>query len=351
MFSQAHKHPKQTRSRLAIGLSGAAHAAVCLLAVSSAQVDLSKTPRAPVRNLTFVNVVPGALPPAEPLVLPELLKVEKPLVVETPEVSSIDIALPEPVLHELKADTTAAFKTPTVRLPDTTDRFVAPKPVVGGFETAVEQPPAQQTAKHVQTAAFDTATARAPDVKLKPASVGTFDQSSSTQPQPGSDRPTATVAEAGFGAPNGAARPSREPKSAVIGSTGFESKTDSGTIKRSTEPRQVQAATFDAVSQPTQTSKPAPPQARASVPVEIVFKPTPTYTPEARSLRVEGDVSLEVEFCASGQVRILRVVRGLGHGLDEAAARAAERIQFKPARSGSTPIDYRAIVHITFRLT
>jgi TonB family protein len=188
-------------------------------------------------------------------------------------------------------------------------------------------------------------------VKLKPASVGTFDQSSSTQPQPGSDRATATtVAEAGFGAPSGAARPSREPGGVVIGSTGFEPKTDSGT-KRSTEPRQVQAASFEAVSQPTQTSKPAPPQPRASVPVEIVFKPTPTYTPEARSLKVEGEVSLEVEFCASGQVRILRVVRGLGHGLDEAAARAAERIQFRPARSGSTPIDYRAIVHITFRLT
>jgi hypothetical protein len=159
MFSQADKHSKQTRSRLAIGLSGAAHAAVCLLVVSSAQVDLSKTPRAPVRQLTFVNVVPSALPPAEPLVLPELLKVEKPLVVETPEVSSIDMAKPEPV-HELKADTTVAFKTPTVRLkPDTTAGFVAPKPVVGAFETAVERQPAQHTTRQVQTAAFDTATA------------------------------------------------------------------------------------------------------------------------------------------------------------------------------------------------
>jgi outer membrane biosynthesis protein TonB len=50
-------------------------------------------------------------------------------------------------------------------------------------------------------------------------------------------------------------------------------------------------------------------------------------------------------------VRVLRVVRGLGHGLDEAAQRAAVRIRFKPAQSDDRPVDSRATVHITFRLS
>jgi TonB family protein len=86
-------------------------------------------------------------------------------------------------------------------------------------------------------------------------------------------------------------------------------------------------------------------------PVEIVFKPTPEYTDEARGARIEGTVSLELEFAAAGDVRVLRVVRGLGHGLDEAARRAALRIRFKPAQSDGRPVDARATVHITFRLS
>jgi TonB family protein len=86
-------------------------------------------------------------------------------------------------------------------------------------------------------------------------------------------------------------------------------------------------------------------------PVEIVFKPTPEYTDEARSARIEGTVSIELEFTATGEVRVLRVVRGLGHGLDEAAQRAALRMRFKPAQSDGRPVDSRATVHITFRLS
>jgi TonB family protein len=82
-----------------------------------------------------------------------------------------------------------------------------------------------------------------------------------------------------------------------------------------------------------------------------VFKPTPEYTDEARSARIEGTVTLELEFTAAGDVRVLRVVHGLGHGLDEAAERAALRIRFKPAQSDGRAVDSRATVHITFRLS
>jgi TonB family protein len=88
----------------------------------------------------------------------------------------------------------------------------------------------------------------------------------------------------------------------------------------------------------------------ASTPVEITFKPNPVYTDEARSMRLEGEVLLEVSFSANGSLHVNRVVRGLGHGLDEAAIAAANKIRFKPALSSGQPVDSTAIVHVTFQL-
>ncbi len=85
-------------------------------------------------------------------------------------------------------------------------------------------------------------------------------------------------------------------------------------------------------------------------PVEILFKPRPAYTDEARRLRVQGEVLLEVVFEASGALRVNRVVRGLGHGLDEAALAAAQRIRFRPARRDGHAYDSAALVHIVFEL-
>jgi TonB family protein len=76
----------------------------------------------------------------------------------------------------------------------------------------------------------------------------------------------------------------------------------------------------------------------------------PTYTDEARSLKIQGEVLLEVVLEASGKLRIVRVVRGLGHGLDDAAVRAAEQIRFKPALRDGQPADSTAVLHIVFQL-
>jgi TonB family protein len=88
----------------------------------------------------------------------------------------------------------------------------------------------------------------------------------------------------------------------------------------------------------------------ASSPVEITSKPNPVYTDEARKMRLEGEVLLEVNFSANGSLHVNRVVRGLGHGLDEAAVAAANKIRFKPALRTGQPIDSTAIVHVTFQL-
>ena len=83
---------------------------------------------------------------------------------------------------------------------------------------------------------------------------------------------------------------------------------------------------------------------------EILFKPRPVYTDEARRLRIEGEVLLEVLFAASGDTRVLRILRGLGHGLDENAITAAREVQFRPAKRGDMAVDSTAVVHIVFQL-
>jgi TonB family protein len=88
----------------------------------------------------------------------------------------------------------------------------------------------------------------------------------------------------------------------------------------------------------------------ATTPVEIISKPNPVYTEEARQLRLQGEVLLEVLFGANGQLHVNRVVRGMGHGLDEAAVSAANKIRFKPAQHDNEPIDSTAIVHVVFQL-
>jgi TonB family protein len=89
----------------------------------------------------------------------------------------------------------------------------------------------------------------------------------------------------------------------------------------------------------------------AVTPIVILAKPKPQYTDEARKLNIEGDVLLDVVFPASGgPVQVNRVIRGLGHGLDEQAIRAAQQIQYKPAMSNGHAVDFPATVHIEFEI-
>jgi len=87
-----------------------------------------------------------------------------------------------------------------------------------------------------------------------------------------------------------------------------------------------------------------------TTPVDILGKPRPEYTAEGRSLKLEGDVVIDLLFRADGTVQVNRVLSGLGHGLDEAAVRAAQQIKFKPAKRDGQPVDFPARVRIEFRL-
>jgi TonB family protein len=136
----------------------------------------------------------------------------------------------------------------------------------------------------------------------------------------------------------------------VVASTGF----GNGTSTADNRPRTVAAVQqsgfgdADVPAPPTVRSHPAEAAVRM-VPAEILSKPTPIYTQEARSLRVEGEVLLEAVLEASGTLHVVRVVRGLGHGLDDNAVKAAEQIRFKPAMKDGQPADSTVVLHIIFQ--
>jgi len=106
----------------------------------------------------------------------------------------------------------------------------------------------------------------------------------------------------------------------------------------------------DVPALPTVQAHPAPPATARIAPAEILSKPTPLYTAEARAKRIEGEVLLEVVFEAAGKVRVVRIIRGLGYGLDDAAVSAAEQIRFRPALQDGQPSDSTTVLHIIFQI-
>jgi TonB family protein len=113
----------------------------------------------------------------------------------------------------------------------------------------------------------------------------------------------------------------------------------------------IASAAFDAIEAKPSPAGLAPhPESGLKTPLEIISKPRPIYTEEGRRLHIEGDVVLQVNFRASSEICVLRVIHSLGHGLDENAIAAAEAIRFRPATGGGHPIDEVAKVRITFQL-
>jgi len=112
-----------------------------------------------------------------------------------------------------------------------------------------------------------------------------------------------------------------------------------------------QSSGFGAVSDVPKYSRPAAePLGGAGSPVDIISKSRPDYTKDRRKPSVDGEVTLEVIFTAAKQFLVVRVVSGLGYGLDEQAIPAAQQIRFKRAQLGGQPIDSQAVVHIIFQL-
>jgi TonB family protein len=200
-------------------------------------------------------------------------------------------------------------------------------------------PVSLEVPRPVQVGGFGNPDGAAPSVAstnkgLAAPAVGAFDAPPG-EGMPGNSRGSGRlVASAGFGNAGEGAAPSvtGAPRGAVRGAAGFGDYDQPA-------PARDRGQTARSTAAPVET------------PVEILFKPKPAYTAEAREKKIEGEVLLEVQFLASGQVRVLRLLRGLGYGLDENARVAAGQIRFHPGTRNGSPVDLTGTVHIYFELS
>src|ERR1700730_13517456 len=214
----------------------------------------------------------------------------------------------------------------------------------------------------------------------EPVKTGLMGSGSSAIPTITKPTPVDKVQTGGFGDPNGVTGPGDPNKRANIGqfgnpalppgpgygngsggangqrgiiaSTGFGNGVAIPPSGGGKKGGTVQTAGFTNTNdQVAQTPKKKVDDTPAVEPVVILAKPKPVYSAEAIKLNLEGEVLLEVVFPASGgEVQVNRIVKGLGHGLDEADMRAAQQIKYKPALSNGHPVDFPAVVHIVFQI-
>jgi TonB family protein len=274
--------------------------------------------------------LPAVTPVVPPREQPHVFDLPKPEEVRPPKIDKIsppEVPIPAPPKPVVEPQPVAA---------------PPPKPVIhtGGFSSVAAAEPTKLQPRDVQTGGFgDPNGVVVRDGANRTANIaplGSFDLPSG----------------AGAGNGTGGARGVRT----IAASSGFGGATAAGTSNgvaggnRASELKLRQSGFGD-----VQAASASPPVRKADTgvpdtPAEITFKPKPDYTDDARKLRVEGEVLLRVLFSATGEVHVLEVVRGLGHGLDENATSAAQQIRFKPALRGGHPVDSTVTVHILFQL-
>ena len=84
-------------------------------------------------------------------------------------------------------------------------------------------------------------------------------------------------------------------------------------------------------------------------PVAIQTTP-PAYSLEAFKRRLEGVVTVLAEFDIDGNAKVLRVVKGLGFGLDENAIAALQQWRFTPAYRNGRRVSVIANIDVLFNM-
>jgi protein TonB len=85
-------------------------------------------------------------------------------------------------------------------------------------------------------------------------------------------------------------------------------------------------------------------------PPRLLAEVKPDYTEDARRRGIEGDVVMEIVVRRDGSVGDVRILQGLGAGLDQQAASAVRRWRFAPATRRGTPVDVMVEVAVEFKL-
>ncbi len=322
------------------GLSAVTHG-IALLALIAYGTFGSRVPRPDTRDYRFTTIVEAPpvvideQKPVPPVRLSEVVKSEAPQLPAIHLSPEKKVVVPQPETPVTPKIEIAANHVPLQPVTPTIPKQLIKTNV---FSTGSSAPPTiVRPPENVQTGGFgDPNGVPAHDSSgkgIKIAQLGSYDL-----PQgPGTGN--------GTGGQHGAA--------GVVASAGFGSgvapvdRNGADTASRGA----VREGGFGDVEPAVAQARPKAASAPTVSPAEIISKPTPVYTEEAKRLKIEGEVLLEVVFEASGKLRVIRLVRGLGHGLDEAAEQAAKEIRFKPAVRDGQPADSSGVLHIRFQLT
>jgi TonB family protein len=85
-------------------------------------------------------------------------------------------------------------------------------------------------------------------------------------------------------------------------------------------------------------------------PPRIVREVKADYTEEARRRGLSGEVVLEIVVTRDGTVGDVKLLQGLGSGLDDRAIQAVRQWRFAPATKQGTPVDVLVEVAVEFKL-
>jgi TonB family protein len=307
--------------------------------------------------LNYINVeiaqpvieIPTATPPPPPPA-PKVkaVKVEevKPPVVEPPKLN--------PKQQHIFADLTkpkVEAKIKEVKAPDLAAPVIS-EVKIETKDNAPKRPKEDVKLNTMNTGSAAPATVNAPVNKVQTGGFG------DPNGLPGKGDPNKATNINRLGSPNlpggegyGNGTAGKDGIRGTVASTGFGNGTATPPAGGSGKKGSVVSSGFgDASATVAAPKKKAADGGPADTPIVIVEKPKPEYTAEGRNMKIEGDVVLDLVFLANGTIQMNRVVSGLGHGLDEAAVRAAQQIKFKVAKREGTPVDFPARVRIEFRL-
>jgi len=93
------------------------------------------------------------------------------------------------------------------------------------------------------------------------------------------------------------------------------------------------------------------PYNNAVSPVTCIYCPEPLYTDGARKVKLQGKLVLQVLVSADGRATRIRIVQGLGMGLDESAVETVRGWRFSPGRDASKrPVPAWVTIETRFQL-
>ncbi|HEY2041003.1 MAG TPA: energy transducer TonB, partial [Edaphobacter sp.] len=76
----------------------------------------------------------------------------------------------------------------------------------------------------------------------------------------------------------------------------------------------------------------------------------PEFSEEARKAKASGDVTVYLWVDEHGNPTHIRVLRGMGMGLDEKAVEAVKQYRFKPAMENGKPVKVEMYVVVNFQI-